>query len=263
MLIIIHLQKTLLRSDVWIAGKRSEGNNDYLCGMMIFECCCQTSEDAMEARRGGASRVELCVRLEVGGVTPSRENISQTVKVCGLPVNVLVRPREGNFVYDCREERQIIDAVCFCKSLNVNGIVVGALTKDGDVDLPLMTRIMAAASPLEVTFHRAFDECRNPREALEDIIWLGCKRLLTSGQEESAIKGRLLIKELVHQAAGRIIIMPGAGIMPVNILQLARVTGAVEYHGSARGTSGRTDREVVRRIVDVLSDFDELKKGSR
>lgn len=178
-------------------------------------------------------------------------------------MNVLVRPREGNFVYDSEEERQIIDAVYSCKSLNVNGIVVGALTKDGDVDLPLMTRIMAVASPLEVTFHRAFDECRNPREALEDIIQLGCKRLLTSGQEESAIKGRLLIKELIDQAAGRITIMPGAGIMPVNILQLARVTGAVEYHGSARGASGRTDREVVRRIVDILSDFDELKKGSR
>ena len=257
MLIIIHLQKTLLRSDVWIAGKRSEGNNDYLCGMMIFECCCQTSEDAMEARRGGASRVELCERLEVGGVTPSRENIRQTVKECGLPVNVLVRPREGNFVYDGEEEQQIIDTINICKSLNVNGIVVGALTPDGDIDIPLMTRIMAAAAPLEVTFHRAFDECRDPRKALEDIIGLGCKRLLTSGQEESAIRGRLLIKELVDQAAGRIIIMPGAGIMPVNILQLARVTGAGEYHGSARGASGRTDREVVRRIVNLLSDFDE------
>ena len=257
MLIIIHLQKTLLRSDVWIAGKRSEGNNDYLCGMMIFECCCQTSEDAMEARRGGASRVELCERLEVGGVTPSRENIRQTVKECGLPVNVLVRPREGNFVYDGEEEQQIIDTINICKSLNVNGIVVGALTPDGDIDIPLMTRIMAAAAPLEVTFHRAFDECRDPRKALEDIIGLGCKRLLTSGQEESAINGRLLIKELIDQAAGRITIMPGAGIMPVNILQLARVTGAGEYHGSARGASGRTDSEVVRQIVDILSNFDE------
>ena len=257
MLIIIHLQKTLLRSDVWIAGKRSEGNNDYLCGMKIFECCCQTAEDAREAKIGGAARVELCERLDVGGVTPSTGNIRKTVMECGLPVNVLVRPREGNFVYDGEEKQQIIDTINICKSLNVNGIVVGALTPDGDIDIPLMTRIMAAAAPLEVTFHRAFDECRDPRKALEDIIGLGCKRLLTSGQEESAIRGRLLIKELVHQAAGRIIIMPGAGIMPVNILQLARVTGAGEYHGSARGASGRTDREVVRRIVNLLSDFDE------
>ena len=206
----------------------------------------------MEAQKGGASRIELCERLEVGGVTPSVENIRETLGKCSLPVNVLVRSREGDFVYNGEEVQQMLDTIDACKSLNVNGIVIGALTPEGDVDMPLMRRFMEAAAPLEVTFHRAFDECRDPQRALEDIIDLGCKRLLTSGQKPSAITGRLLIKELIDQAAGRIIIMPGAGIMPINIYQLISATGANEYHGSASGPSGKTDSSVVRRIVDAL-----------
>lgn len=206
----------------------------------------------MEAQKGVASRIELCERLEVGGVTPSVENIRETLGKCSLPVNVLVRSREGDFVYNGEEVQQMLDTIDTCKSLNVNGIVIGALTPEGDVDMPLMRRFMEAAAPLEVTFHRAFDECRDPQRALEDIIDLGCKRLLTSGQKPSAITGRLLIKELIDQAAGRIIIMPGAGIMPINIYQLISATGANEYHGSARGPSGKTDSSVVRRIVDAL-----------
>ena len=220
--------------------------------MRIFEACCQNAEEAVEARRGGASRIELCERLEVGGVTPGVENIKETVEKCGLPVNVLVRPREGDFVYDSEETQQMLETINKCKSLNVNGIVIGALTPDGDIDIPLMQRLMEAAAPLEVTFHRAFDESRNPQKSLEDIIGLGCKRLLTSGQKETAVSGRILIKELIDQADGRIVIMPGAGIMPINIYQLISATGANEYHGSAHGPSGKTDSSVVRRIVDAL-----------
>ena len=212
----------------------------------------------MEARRAGAARVELCERLEVGGVTPGVVNIKETVEMCGLPVNVLVRPREGDFVYDSEETQQMLETINKCKSLNVNGIVVGALTPDGDIDIPLMQRLMEAAAPLEVTFHRAFDESRNPQKSLEDIIGLGCKRLLTSGQKETAVSGRILIKELIDQADGRIVIMPGAGIMPINIYQLISATGANEYHGSAHGPSGKTDSSVVRRIVNAL---EEKKKG--
>lgn len=218
--------------------------------MLFFECCCQSVEDAVEAQEGGASRIELCSRLEVGGVTPSEELIREVLANVSIPVNVLVRPREGDFVYDAEETAAILKSINLCKDLGVNGIVIGALSSEGDVDIPLMQRFMAATAPLEVTFHRAFDECLNPQKALDDIIGLGCKRLLTSGQKASAPEGAELIKELQNQAAGRIIIMPGAGIKPHNAAALAKLTQASEYHGSAHGFAGTTDREVVRAIVN-------------
>ena len=208
----------------------------------------------MAAQEGGARRIELCSRLEVGGVTPSDEIIREVLECVSIPVNVLVRPREGDFVYGVDEADEIIATINRCKEQGVNGIVVGALTKDADIDVPVMKQFMKAAEPLEVTFHRAFDECRDPQKALEDIISLGCKRLLTSGQAPSAPEGAALIKELIDQAAGRIIIMPGAGIKPENIAALVKTTGATEYHGSARGKSGATDRAVVRATA-------EMKKG--
>ena len=226
------------------AGKRK-----YLV-MLFFECCCQSVDDALEAQKGGAKRIELCERLDVGGVTPRAELIKEVLGCVSIPVNVLVRPREGDFVYDEEEGEAIIDVIERCKALGVNGIVVGALNKDGDIDMPLMRRFIEAARPLEVTFHRAFDECREPKRALEDIITLGCNRLLTSGQAPSAPEGAALIKELIDQANGRIIIMPGAGIKPENISALVQATGASEYHGSAHGVSGFTEYLVVRDIVN-------------
>ena len=219
-------------------------------GKLFFEACCQGVAEAVEAQEGGAQRIELCARLEEGGVTPKEELIQEVLANVRIPVNVLVRPREGDFVYDDEDTAAILESINQCKDLGVNGIVIGALTSEGDVDIPLMQRFMAAAAPLEVTFHRAFDECRNPQKALEDIIGLGCKRLLTSGQKASAPEGAELIKELQMQAEDRIIIMPGAGINPDNIMELAEVTAAAEYHGSAHGPSGHTDREVVRAIVN-------------
>lgn len=218
--------------------------------MLFFECCCQSVEDAVEAQEGGAGRIELCSRLEVGGVTPSGELIRQVLTAVHIPVNILVRPRAGGFVYDDAEAALIINTILDVKYLGVNGIVCGALTPQGDVDMPFMRRVMYASSPLEVTFHRAFDECANPQMALEDIISLGCKRLLTSGQKQSAPEGARLISELCAQAGGRIIIMPGAGIKPDNAAALAKLTQASEYHGSAHGLAGTTDREVVRAIVN-------------
>ena len=195
----------------------------------------------------------MCQRLEIGGVTPSEELLRDVLGCVSIPVNVLVRPREGDFVYGADEADDIISTINRCKELGVNGIVVGALTRDCDIDLSAMRQFIRVAEPLEVTFHRAFDECRNPHKALEDIIGLGCKRLLTSGQAPSAPEGASLIKELIDQASGRIIIMPGAGIKPENISQLVSATGATEYHGSARGKSGRTDRESVRLIINALN----------
>ena len=231
--------------------------------MLFFECCCQSLEDALEAQEGGAKRIELCEKLEVGGVTPSDKLIRQVLGCVSIPVNVLVRPRGGDFVYDEEESGAIIETIELCKMLGVNGIVIGALTAEGDVDVALMRLFMDAAQPLKVTFHRAFDECRDPHRALEDIVSLGCKRLLTSGQAPSAPEGAKLIKELIDQASGRIIIMPGAGIKPGNISSLVMATGATEYHGSAHGPSGHTDSAVVRTIVCCEDDVAVLTLSSR
>ena len=201
----------------------------------ILEACCTSPEQAHSAIRNGAGRIELCSRIEAGGVTPPDSDISRTVAL-GVPVNVLVRPREGNFIFSPEEEAQMIRSIESCRELGAAGVVIGALTPEGDIDMPMMRRLVAAAHcgsrPLSVTFHRAFDECREPLAALEEIISLGCERLLTSGQKPSAQEGAELIEELVRQADGRIIVMPGAGITPDNLALIEKQTGAVEFHGT-------------------------------
>ncbi len=210
------------------------------------EVCCPTIEAVSKAVAAGADRIELCERLEVGGVTPSERFIRDALAVAGsVPVNVLVRPREGNFVYSEEEAGKMLESIALCKVIRadgaaaggvtnpgVNGVVIGALQPDGSVDMALMRRLVAAARPLSITFHRAFDECRDPFEALEDIISLGIDRLLTSGHRANAWEGRFILKELVERASGRIVIMPGCGITPANLLEIAAITGATEFHGS-------------------------------
>lgn len=202
--------------------------------MKLFrEVCCPTIKAVSKAVAAGADRIELCERLEVGGVTPSESLIKDALAVAGtVPVNVLVRPREGNFVYNEEEAGKMLESIGLCKVLGVNGVVIGALLPDGSVDMELMRRLAVVARPLGITFHRAFDECRDPFEALEDIISLGIDRLLTSGHCADAWEGRFILKELVGRAAGRIVIMPGCGITPANLPELAAITGATEFHGS-------------------------------
>lgn len=202
-----------------------------------LERCCTNVHEVREALQNGAFRAELCDRLETGGLTPGEESIRQAIAT-GLPVNVLIRPREGNFVYSAEEEAEIISGIRLCRSLGANGIVVGALTEDGDIDTEMTGRFVSEAKSahggrsMEVTFHRAFDECRDPLGALEEIIASGCDRILTSGQKPSAYEGRELIAELVRRAAGRIIIMPGAGVTHRILDSLAIYTGATEFHGT-------------------------------
>lgn len=215
----------------------------------FIECCCTTLDEVMEAVAGGASRIELCENLGVGGVTPSESLLRDVIENCPLPVNVLVRPRGGDFVYTEEEEKIMLQDIQMCKQMNVNAVVIGALRSDGDVDVDMTRRLVEAAHPLPVTFHRAFDCCRDPYTALEDIIMLGCDRLLTSGQEESAYTGRHLISELVSLAAGRLVVMPGGGVRPSNIDEIEKNTHAPEYHGSAHGENGATDRNVVSLLV--------------
>lgn len=203
----------------------------------LLESCCTSAAEARTALEGGAGRIELCEEIAIGGVTPSEANIAETVAL-GLPVNVLVRPRGGNFVFNEEEERQMLRSIDTCRRLGAAGVVIGALKKDGSIDLPMMGRLVSRARGngserrLSVTFHRAFDECAEPFAALDQIIALGCDRLLTSGQKPSAYEGMELIAELVKRADGRIIIMPGAGITPANLDIIENETGAVEFHGT-------------------------------
>ncbi|MBQ9660788.1 MAG: copper homeostasis protein CutC [Bacteroidales bacterium] len=196
------------------------------------EACCPSLEAVLAAGRTGARRIELCGRLEIGGVTPPEELLRAALAATMLPVNVLVRPRGGDFVYDEAEVQAMLAGIRLCRTLGANGVVIGALTRDGRVDLPVMRRLIAEARPLQVTFHRAFDETADPLAALEEIISLGCGRLLTSGHAPDAFAGRFLIGKLVRRAAGRIVVMAGCGVRPGNIAQIARETGAPEFHSS-------------------------------
>ena len=202
-------------------------------GRYFREACCPSAEAAGIAAKNGASRVELCESLEIGGVTPSQKMMEQVLKENpGLCVNVLVRPRGGDFIFSEDEIQTMLKDIRLCKSLGVNGVVIGALRPDGGADMACMRRLIEEARPLSITFHRAFDECSDVRDCLEDVIALGCDRLLTSGHEKNALEGRFTIAELVKQAAGRIIIMAGCGVRPSNINIIAESTKAEEYHSS-------------------------------
>lgn len=199
----------------------------------FLEACCTSPEAAVAAERGGASRIELCRDLPCGGLTPAEADIREAVERCRIPVNVLVRPRPGDFTYSAAEIAEMVRSIGACKEAGANGVVIGALDRQGRVDGAAMRTLIAAARPLSVTFHRAFDICAEPAEALEELIALGCDRLLTSGHEADAYAGRFRLAEIVRQAAGRIVILAGCGIREWNIDEIAAVSGAPEYHSSS------------------------------
>lgn len=198
----------------------------------FLECCCTDVEQIRRAQAAGARRIELCEDLSVGGVSPSQELLEAAISVATVPVNVLVRPRGGDFVFNEAEADSMLRDIERCRRAGAAAVVIGALDGRGDVDMPLMRRLCDAASGMEVTFHRAFDVCADPHSAFGDVLSLGCDRLLTSGHEADAYRGRFLIAELVERAAGRIIVMPGCGVRRNNIARIAEDTGAAEFHAS-------------------------------
>ena len=206
--------------------------------MAILEICAGSVESAIAARDGGATRVELCAALEIGGITPSVGLIAEARKIEGLVLNVIIRPRGGDFLYNGHETACMLQDIRTCRQLGVDGVVIGALTADGDIDTTLCKLLIEAADGMSITFHRAFDMCRNAKEALEDIISLGCDRVLTSGQAPTAEAGIIKLKELVEQADGRIIIMPGCGVSSGNAAKIIQATGTEEIHASARKNVG-------------------------
>ncbi len=190
-------------------------------------------ESCIDAQEAGADRIELCDNPQEGGTTPSYGFIKAARSKLHIDLYVMVRPRGGDFLYSDEEFQIMKDDIAACKDLGCEGVVLGILTQEGKVDKARCEKLIGYAYPLEVTFHRAFDRAINRFTALEDIIEIGCERILTSGQQSKATDGLPLIKKLIDKAGDRIIIMPGSGITSKNIISIAESTGAKEFHSSA------------------------------
>ena len=230
----------------------------------IIEICANSAQSCVEAEMGGASRVELCAGIPEGGTTPSYGEIKTAQALTStIDINVIIRPRGGDFLYTEAEVEAMLLDIELCKQLGVHGVVFGCLTSEGDIDVPLMRRLIEAAKPLSVTCHRAFDVCRDPFAALEQLIELGCDRILTSGQQSTAEKGIPLLKQLVERAGQRIIIMPGCGVREGNITRIEAETGAREFHTSARSVVHSQMRyrkeEVPMGSSAVTSEFETVQ----
>lgn len=213
-----------------------------------LEIAANSLASALAAQDGGADRVELCENLGEGGCTPSFATIALAREKLRIPLYVLVRPRGGDFAYSPLERELMLRDVGNCARLGVDGVAIGALDANGDVDVALCRELIVAAGKLGVTFHRAFDACREPPQALERIVELGCERVLTSGASGDALAGAANIAQYVRDADSRIAIMAGAGVTPENIGELKK-TGVREFHASARALQ----RGAAQRALPGLS----------
>lgn len=200
-----------------------------------FEVCANSVESCLAAQAGGADRVELCAGIPEGGTTPSYGDIATARELLThTRLHVIIRPRGGDFLYTPFEQRIMLKDIENARRLGADGVVFGCLTPEGDIDIALMKQLLEAAQGMSVTFHRAFDVCRQPKQALETLIQLGCHRILTSGAQPTAEQGIPLLKELQAQADGRIILLAGCGVNENNIARIASETGIREFHFSAR-----------------------------
>lgn len=232
--------------------------------MIAVEICTPSRASAEAALRGGARRIELCRDLHCGGLTPADADIDYCVRSLGLRTHVLVRPRPGNFCYSPAEVAAIEDTIHRCKALGAAAVVVGFLTPDGRVNEALTRRMVQLAAPMEVTFHRAFDEARqDPLEALQAVIASGCHRLLTSGQAPTALEGAAVIGRLVEYArhstpaTRHFHILAGSGVTPDTVGPLVARTGVAEVHGSCKTSlpdgTVQTDERAVRQLMTLAA----------
>ncbi len=212
---------------------------------VIFEVCAETMEACIAARNGGADRIELCSALSEGGLTPSHGFLREAVAQSGLPIHAMVRPRGGSFVYTAAEVEIMREDILHMKDLGVAGVVLGVLHPDGSVDVAVTKELVELASPMQATFHRAFDSAPSLSQALEDVIATGCDRVLTSGGEDDVNTGAASLAALVEQAAGRIEIAVGGGLRLVDAARLANFIGARHFHASLR------QREASSKVEDA------------
>jgi copper homeostasis protein len=217
-----------------------------MASRILLEAAVSSVEDAIAATRAGADRVELCIDLAVGGLTPPISLLRMVRLATRLPIMAMVRPRPGGFVFAEGELAPIPGS-------SADGFVVGALTLSAEVNVPAMADFLRQAGRREVVFHRAFDEVADPFAALEQLVALGVRRILTSGQRPTAMEGAGLIRELIERAAGRIEILPGAGVRSDNVAELVRLTGCTQVHGTFRHpTTGLLDPGELRRVRETL-----------
>ncbi|HLQ98835.1 MAG TPA: copper homeostasis protein CutC [Sphingobacterium sp.] len=200
-----------------------------------LEICANSFCSAQAADRGGATRIELCQSLELGGTTPSYGLIKSVLKETQFGVYVLIRPRGGDFVFSDSEINEMIYDIELCKDMGASGVVVGALKPSGEIDKQVMNRFLkVTGNNMKMVFHRAFDRCRDPYTSMEQIIDLGCVRVLTSGLQDTAFKGRALLKRLIDKYGEEIEIMPGAGVNSGNVKDILLDSGAKSIHSSAK-----------------------------
>lgn len=237
--------------------------------MITLEVCANSTQSAIEGQKGGATRVELCANLLEGGTTPSLSQIEKSIEYLDIQLNILIRPRSGDFLYSDLEFEIMKQDIHRCGQAKCDGVVFGILNSDGTIDTKRNKILVTIAHQygMSVTFHRAFDRCANLSKSLESVIQLGCDRILTSGGAATAPKGKESLKALINQADGRIIIMPGGGITEENIAELVQQTGLKEFHGSF---SKRYDGEMKYRsstftdeaeYTIVQTDCDRVKKA--
>ncbi|MDR0823572.1 MAG: copper homeostasis protein CutC [Prevotella sp.] len=219
------------------------------------EVCANSAQSAINGQKGGAVRVELCDNLAEGGTTPALSQIELTRKNLSIQVNVIIRPRGGDFLYNDLEFEMMKKDIHHCGQAKCDGVVFGILNADGSIDKMRNKELVDIARQykMSVTFHRAFDRCADLFKSLEDIIGLGCDRILTSGGMKTAPEGKEILKKLIEQAGDRIVIMPGGGITEDNIADLAKATGLKEFHGSFRSEY----RGEMKYISDVFDNIDE------
>ncbi len=227
-----------------------------------LEICSFNLQSALIAQKAGADRIELCADPEGGGTTPSFGLIKTAREKLHIPIYPIIRPRSGHFLFNEEEFEIMLRDISLCRELNCDGIVIGMLMADGTIDKIRCAKLVEQAYPLGVTFHRAFDWCIEPLKAMEDIIDIGCERILTSGQRPTAPDGAKLIREMVQQSAGRIIVMPGSGVRAQNILDLKTATNAEEFHTSARTISKDKMHYINEKMSEdqsfVISDENEI-----
>ena len=243
---------------------------------ITLEICLESIDSVVASDRGGAQRVELCANLLEGGTTPSAGTIRAARENSKIAINVMIRPRGGDFLYTDAEFASMQHDVQIAKDLGADGIVLGLLQADGTIDVERTRQLVELAAPLPVTFHRAIDVSRDLLEALEDVIATGSKRVLTSGGQPSVVEGAAMVAKMIEKAKDRIIVMPGCGITPDNVLSILETTGAKEVHIALEeetpsnmsfrkseipmgGVEGReylrfvTPEDAVRNVVEILN----------
>ena len=217
-----------------------------------LEICTFNLTDTKVASNHKISRIELCEKKDLGGITPRRELIKESLQL-GTPIHPIIRPRGGDFNYSSREFNIMLDDVSFCRDNRCSGIVFGFLNKKNDVDISLCREIIKVSGNMSLTFHRAFDKTRNPFESMEKIIDLGFDRILTSGQKSDAVSGLRLINALTEKSNGRISIMPGAGVRSSNIDILLDNKKISEFHSSCYINNLFSVKELNRLIKKLES----------